>query len=60
MRKMLIECDGCHELFEPEAERMSNAGTFTRRAWKEADSYDLCSRCADEVQKFISKGKKDA
>ena len=51
--EVYIRCDMCGAEFVPKDANLSNSAVFGRKTWREKESFDLCNRCADKVQKFI-------
>lgn len=58
MRETITRCDMCGRQITGNAKLETNTGTFFRKCWRE-DAFDLCTPCADKVQKFIHGREED-
>ena len=59
-KETYTRCDMCHELIIEGQGKDKNQGTFVRDGWYPEDVvFDLCSECADKVQKFINSNGKE-
>lgn len=54
-KEILTRCDMCGSVVVERTEHAICQATFYRSGWDEA--FDLCSACADEVQRFIAEGR---